>query len=88
MVHKMALDGSRDGLVGALRMLSSKDSIRDSALAAKKWCEEAISAVRAAAEPNPWRTSTDDEIADEILSRLNRSAPTPGNATTKEDETT
>lgn len=70
MAHKMALDGSREGFAGALKMLSSKESIRDAAIAAKKWCVEAIGAVRNAGDPNQWRNSTDDEIADEILRQL------------------
>ena len=71
MVYKMAVDGSREGFSGAIRLLSSKESIRDGAIAAKKWCTEAIAAVRNADDPNPWRNSTDDEIADEILRQVN-----------------
>ncbi len=34
--------------------------------------EEYILAVRNASEPNPFKSSTDDEIAGEILKRMNR----------------
>ena len=70
MIYKMALDGSREGFAGALKMLSSSEAIRNSAVTAKEWCADTIAAVRGAADPNPWRNATDDEIADEILRQL------------------
>ena len=70
MIYKIAMDGSRGGFASALKVLGSKESIRDAAVSAKAWCVDAIAAVRGAAEPNPWRHSTDDEIADEILRRI------------------
>jgi len=38
--------------------------------------EEYILAVRNAAEPNPFKNSTDDEIAGEILKRIDTRKPT------------
>ena len=70
MIYKMALDGSRGGFASGLKMLSSKESVRDAAVSAKAWCADAVAAIREAAEPNPWRNSTDDEIADEILRQI------------------
>ena len=77
MIYKMALDGSRGGFSAAIRMLSSKESVRDAALAAKQWCAGVVSAVRGAADPNPWRNSTDDEIADEIMARIEQGGNQP-----------
>jgi hypothetical protein len=34
---------------------------------AQAWVKLAIEAVRTAAEPNPWKNATDEEIAGEIL---------------------
>lgn len=37
---------------------------------ARSWARSAVSAVRNAREPNPWRNATDEEIAGEILRRI------------------
>jgi hypothetical protein len=37
---------------------------------AEEWTKQAIELVRSAAEPNPWKDSSDEEIAGEILRRL------------------
>ena len=37
---------------------------------AEAWVKQAIETVRSAAHPNPWKDSTDEEIAGEILRRL------------------
>lgn len=37
---------------------------------ATEWCDAAIAAVRAAGEPNPWKAATEEEIAGELLSRI------------------
>lgn len=70
MIYKMARDNSVGGFGAALAFLSSTEKIRDEAIAAKKWCTEAIAAVRNASDPNPWREATDDEIAAEIMRQL------------------
>lgn len=75
MIYKIALDGSKGGFSGALSILSSADKLREAAVAAKKWCSDSIAAVRQATDPNPWRNSTDDEIADEILRQIEARKP-------------
>jgi hypothetical protein len=37
---------------------------------AKAWCETAVGLVRQAAEPNPWKAATDEEIAGTILRKI------------------
>lgn len=67
--QKMAADAvpAGGGLASAIKFLSSKESIVAGARAATKWVEEAIQIVRLAAEPNPWKTANDEEIAAELL---------------------
>lgn len=52
------------------------DCIRNNELAAnwkaaRVWAEGALAEVRAASDPNPWRNSTDEEIATFIMERVN-----------------
>lgn len=39
---------------------------------AEKWTRDAIAAVAKAGEPNPWKSATDEEIAAEILRRMEK----------------
>lgn len=74
IAHKMSLDaippGTTDGLMAGVRFLSDKDALVNSSREAKEWVSAAITAVRLAADPNPWRNSTDEEIAGEILAKI------------------
>lgn len=74
IAHKMALDAvPRGGGMGdALNFLSSKDSITQGAKAAAVWVRTACEVVRKAGEPNPWKESTDEEIAGYLLSEIAR----------------
>ena len=69
---KMARNAIPDGggFEDGLRFLSNKDLIVASAKEAAKWVADAIDAVRAAAEPNPFKSATDEEIAGEILHKI------------------
>jgi hypothetical protein len=55
------------GVADGVDFLLDADRVRRTAKAAKQWADEAIRKVREAADPNPWRGRSDDEIAAEIL---------------------
>lgn len=55
------------GFADGIKFLSSKQAIVAGAKRATEWVDAAIRAVREAAEPNPWKNATDEEIAAEIL---------------------
>lgn len=58
------------GFADGLKFLSSKESIAAGFTTAKRFVEDAITCVRQAEEPNPWKESTDEDIAGEILNQL------------------
>lgn len=73
--HKMSVDAIQkgsgvDALALGLDFLSSKDKLLDGLKNARLWVDAAILAIRQAAEPNPWRDSTDEEIATEIKRQI------------------
>lgn len=53
-----------------MEILQSASELTRRARLAHDRCRESIRLVREAADPNPWKNSTDDEIASEILRRL------------------
>lgn len=69
VIHKASVDAVPDGAgVGdAITFLSSSRSLAKGLTEAAKWVAEAILAVRNAPEPNPWKRSTDEEIATELM---------------------
>jgi hypothetical protein len=69
IVHKMTLNAVLDGggIGDAIGFLSDVDKLMKAARGASTFVETAILAVRQAAEPNPWKNATDEEIAGEIL---------------------
>jgi hypothetical protein len=72
IARKMALDAvpRGGGMVDALNFLSSKDNITKGARVAAAWVKTACDVVRSAAEPNPFKQSTDDEIAAYLLEQI------------------
>jgi len=72
MVEKMGLDavppGGND--VDVLRFLQTPGALSTSAIAAREWVTGAILAIRQANEPNPWKFSSDEAIAEEILRQV------------------
>lgn len=58
------------GLNAALNFLSSKNSMMHGIREANEWTENAIRSIRMADEPNPWRDADDEEIAGEIVRRV------------------
>lgn len=69
VIHKMSMDAIPDGggFADGIKFLSNPDAMKEGWRKAQEWCEAAIVAVRAAAEPNPWKSSTEEEICSEIL---------------------
>ncbi|MFA5355292.1 MAG: hypothetical protein WC302_00940 [Candidatus Paceibacterota bacterium] len=77
--QKMALDAipPRDCNVtflasfkAGMEFLSDKNKISESFREALKWFDERIALLRSCPQPNPWSNSTDEEIAGEILRRV------------------
>lgn len=55
------------GILDAVRFLNDRDALGRAAREAQAFASDAIAAMRAAADPNPWRDATDEEIAGGIL---------------------
>jgi hypothetical protein len=74
IAHKMSLimvppGGGIGSVIGAL---TKPGNIGAAAKEATEWVGTAIQLVREAAEPNPWKTATDEAIAAEILSGIEK----------------
>lgn len=71
VARKMGFDaipaGSPDAFNAGIAFLSQPRHLLDSAREAVGWTKAAILAVRRAAEPNPWKEASDEEIAGELL---------------------
>lgn len=72
IAHKMSIDAipAGGGFEAGIRFLSSKESILSGARHATQWVLAAIDAVRGAAEPNQWKSASDEEIAGELLLKI------------------
>jgi hypothetical protein len=72
IAHKMSLDALPvgGGVVDGIRYLSDKERLSRSAREAKEWVAAAIVAVRSAADPNPWRDKSDEEISGDLLAKI------------------
>ena len=72
IARKMALDAvpRGGGFDDALNFLSSKENIAQGAGTAAAWVRIACDVVRGCAEPNPWKESTDEEIAGYLLEQI------------------
>jgi hypothetical protein len=68
----MALDAvpPHGGLADALHFLRQPAKVVSTAREATAWVEQALQLVRQAADPNPWRDASDEDIAAEILRRI------------------
>lgn len=58
-------DGS--GIAGAYKVLSKPGEVARLTKEACAWAREAVDLVRTAADPNPWRDATDEDIAAEVV---------------------
>ena len=77
IARKMALDAVPRGgsMDDALNFLSSKDNITQGAKTAAAWVRTACEVVRRAGEPNPWKESSDEEIAEYLLEEIVKRNP-------------
>jgi enoyl reductase-like protein len=57
-------------LAAGIEFLSTPGRIAQGFLSAAEWCEQAIELIRSAVEPNPWKNATEEEIAAELLRRI------------------
>lgn len=72
IAHKMSLDAipKGGGVADGLKFLLDKERIVKAAREADEWVKSCIAAVRKAAEPNPFREAPDEDIAAEILRKI------------------
>jgi hypothetical protein len=70
--HKMSLDAipKGGGFADGIKFLSDREGMAKSLRAADDWVKAAILAVRNAGEPNPWRDKTDEDIAGELMRKI------------------
>ena len=77
-VHKMSIDMVPPGSGGSLgesvarvvRQVQDRERFTSLARDAEQWAWKAVEAVRNAAEPNPWRNASDEEIAAELVRQI------------------
>jgi hypothetical protein len=71
-IHKMSLDAipPGGGLHAGIKFLTEPHAMTDGWHNSIEWCNLSIQAIRDAAEPNPWRESSEEEIAGELLRRI------------------
>jgi hypothetical protein len=62
--------GCTNGLAAGVKFLSNKDAIRTAFRTAERWVRGAVQLVREAAEPNPWKNASDEEIAAELMKQF------------------
>lgn len=69
---KMSLDAipAGGGVADGIKFLSDPSGISKSLRAADEWVRNAILAVRNAREPNPWREKPDEDIAGELMRKI------------------
>jgi hypothetical protein len=72
IAHKMGVDAipKGGGFEDGLKFLSSREAVISGAQQASNWVIAAIRVLRQAAEPNPWKNSSDEEIAGHLLRQL------------------
>lgn len=72
IIHKMSLDAipPGGGIVNVLEFLADKERISRTIREADEWVKQVILVVRNAGEPNPFKKSSDEEIAGEILRKI------------------
>jgi hypothetical protein len=72
IIHKMSLDAipSGGGVADGLKFFMDKEKISKTLREANEWVKQAINMVRLAGEPNPFKNSTDEDIAGEIFRKI------------------
>lgn len=59
-----------EGLSSAIEFLMKPGALGSGFKQAMEWCDAAIAAIRGAGEPNPWKNATEEEIAGELVRRI------------------
>lgn len=72
IIHKMSVDAvpAGGGIGDALKFLTTPGGIGKGWKEAADWVKSAITVIRQAAEPNPWKESSDEDIAGYLLKRI------------------
>jgi hypothetical protein len=71
-IQKMTIDTLPPGskLADAISALTNPNLLSNNFKKAHYWVIEAIKLIRTGAEPNPWKNANDEEIALELLRRV------------------
>lgn len=76
IIEKIAKDMTPPGSnVGSVAMAIIGGKLGPAAKVAEEWTMQAIGLLRAAIEPNPWKNSTDEDIAAELLRKVAERRP-------------
>ncbi len=72
IAYRMAVEAIPigQGLEAGVRFLTTPGALANGWHTAADWTRQAIQAVRFAAEPNPWKNASDEDIAAEILRNI------------------
>jgi hypothetical protein len=58
------------GINDAINFILKPGAMAEGFRKASQWVQDALQVVRLAQEPNPWKVATDEEIAGELLRRV------------------
>ncbi len=72
IIHKMSLDAipPGGGVADGLKFFTDKERISKTLRESNEWVKQAIFVVRNVREPNLFKNSTDEDIAGEILRKI------------------
>jgi len=72
IIHKISIDAIPKGgnVSDGIKFLTDKERISKTIREADQWVKQAIQAVRQAGKPNPFVNASDEEIAGEILRKI------------------
>lgn len=74
IIHKSSMDAIPPGgdIADGVKFLTEPGRLVKSMRDSSEWVDAVILAVRYAGEPNPWKSASDEEIAGEILRRIEK----------------
>jgi hypothetical protein len=72
IIEKMSVDAvpAGGGLGAALAFITEPGELTKGWREATAWVDQAIAVIRTAAEPNPWRDASEEEIAAHLLEKI------------------
>lgn len=72
IIHKVSLDAipKGGGIKAGLEFLQDKERIIKTFRESADWVKQVIQAIRQAKEPNPFKDASDEEIAGELLKKI------------------